>query len=238
MQDWRQKPSQPVQSLIWQVQSFFFFFPHSIDASYSNKELNHESDSQDQQPLHMSITKRMAVCMTAVQTPLSNCQPVTKQATVTRKRYGWQLGSCRWHSVPIIHIWNWPVVQNGRIYFIQYFFCFTVFSHYLPLMLHRGFTHLSVLTSELAFNHNSQRASGMSQVLPPPLTSMKTLCPRTVDETKKEMIENWESMLGSQLITLSFSMCMNLKGKKSFEWMALIWAAFWSNWSCVLIIRF
>lgn len=29
-----------------------------MDASYSNKELNHDSDSQDQQPLHMPITRQ------------------------------------------------------------------------------------------------------------------------------------------------------------------------------------
>ena len=47
----------------WQVQSFYFF----PTASYSYKDLNNESDSQDQPPLHMSITAQMAVCWTTVQ---------------------------------------------------------------------------------------------------------------------------------------------------------------------------
>ncbi|KAI4806876.1 hypothetical protein KUCAC02_017669, partial [Chaenocephalus aceratus] len=33
--------------------------------SYSYKDLNNESDGQDQPPLHMSITAQMAVCWTA-----------------------------------------------------------------------------------------------------------------------------------------------------------------------------
>lgn len=51
----------------------FFFKPHS------NKELNHELDKQVQQPLHMSITRQVAVCMTAVPKPLSSRQQVAEQ---------------------------------------------------------------------------------------------------------------------------------------------------------------
>lgn len=65
----------PVQNLVWKVQAFK---KNWIDASYSDKELNYESDSQAQQPVHMSITTQMAVCMTTVQKAPSNCQLVTK----------------------------------------------------------------------------------------------------------------------------------------------------------------
>lgn len=164
---------------------------------YSNMELNHESDSQDQQPLHMSIRRQMAVCMTAVQKSLSDCQLVTKQATVTKKKCSWQLGSCHCHSLAIIHIWNWPVVQNGRVQPV--FFSSIVFSHYLPLILHRDFTHLSVPASNLAIIHNAQRASDMSQVLPPYDIQDVAVCMHS-GRNKNKIAKKEESMLGCHLI--------------------------------------
>lgn len=144
----------------------------------------------------MSITTQVAVCITVVQKPLSNRQLVTKQATVTRKRYSWQLGSCHCHSLPIIHIWNWPVVQNERIDFnhcfssFLFFFYSTVFSHYLLLMLHRDFTHLSILSSNLAINHSTQRASGISQVSLL-YDFQETAVSRHSGRNKSEMVLNW-----------------------------------------------
>lgn len=80
-----------------------------IDATYSNKELNHELDNQDQQALNTSITRQVAVCMSAVQKPLSTWQQVTKQ----------QLSQGRdiadnYEAFVVIHKGNWPVVQKWK----------------------------------------------------------------------------------------------------------------------------
>lgn len=192
---WKQTPSQTVHRLVWQVQSFFFL-KKCVYAFYSNKELNHESDSQDQHPLHMSITRQMAVCMTIVQKPLSNCQKVTKQAIVTRKEYSWQLGSWYCHSLAIIHIWNWPVGQNGRTNFNGQYFSFLFLPSLFSLIIsHWCFTETSP-TCQFSLAIWPSTTTRKGHLACPKfslhMTPREPLCPCTVEETKTRLQEGGE----------------------------------------------
>lgn len=88
-----------------------------------------------------------------------------------------------------------------RINFIQYFFSFTVFSHYLPLVLQRDFTHPSILTSNLVVNCDTLRKCGTFEVPPSPMVKIK--------KGKKEIVLK-QNMLGCHLITF----CINSKAKE------------------------
>lgn len=143
----------PPQSSVWQVQS--------LDASYGNKELNHESDVQQQQqhPQHMSITAHMALCMTTAPKSRRQIKAPARRKTDICHRDETE-PTIRKLSLSFTH----EIDQRmDSISYVSNVLCLAVFSHYLPLALHRDFyfffTQLSVLTSVLAVKHATRRGN-------------------------------------------------------------------------------
>lgn len=142
----------PPQSSAWQVQS--------LDASYGNKELNHESDVQQQQhPQHMSITAHMALCMTAAPKSRRQIKAPARRKTDICHRDETE-PTIRKLSLSFTH----DIDQRmDSISYVSNVLCLAVFSHYLPLALHRDFLFfLPSCQFSLAFwPSNVQHAEGI-----------------------------------------------------------------------------
>lgn len=149
----------PPQSSAWQVQS--------LDASYGNKELNHESDVQQQQhPQHMSITAHMALCMTAAPKSRRQIKAPARRKTDICHRDETE-PTIRKLSLSFTH----EIDQRmDSISYVSNVLCLAVFSHYLPLALHRDFFFFyPAVSSHQRFGRqtrNRQRESDSSVVLP------------------------------------------------------------------------